>query len=99
MKRWARREIGGLDERLGDVEKRLRQLECPHAVRVFREPAWPFFGGYSEACSSCGKRLNEYTTETAFLAAKARYEREVAAETNLQFKVAQKREKDGETAA
>ena len=95
MKRWERRKIGGLDERLGDVEKRLRQLECPHTGRFFHKRAWLFCDDRVEICSSCGKLLNEYTTETAFLAAKARYEREVAAETNRQFKEAQKREKDG----
>jgi len=56
-----------INERLDELERRVRQLECPHDKMVFDS------GNLIAYCPKCGKILTYYDDWTEFLQAKINY--------------------------
>ena len=56
------------DKRLAKIETRLKQLECPHEHKEFREGEWIFW--FYEVCKDCGKVIQVFDSEAEFLRAK-----------------------------
>ena len=71
-----RRDRERVVQRLDEVEKRLKVLECPHDCWVIKERADMWFGELwgttpvgNRLCTRCGKSLEEYPDREAYLAA------------------------------
>ena len=88
-----KRELHGLQAKLGLLESRVEQLECPHDGEMKFESGLFVWAWWQRKCSKCGKVLEYYETQDEFDAARIAYEQARLDEDKKRLKERQKKAK------